>query len=375
LLSIYNALSTFVKVRKYRLFEADVEKEPGTPSVQRVRVQSSPTTSSPLRLISNMLSSESAESRAHPDPRRDVWELRVWDPVPAQLQIFCLFNPAHVLVYTQYLPLEPMEVSPSIKIFSCLVIQIALSASLLLLKIWSTQQVKDLSVLHKEVFHEYDTKYVHPQLHPVVRDVGTQFSGEDIGADGGFVEQGTPTTVINRGFQTNPNPNYSGELGFGGTSSRRESGNFALATPSNRPRYSDTASLSSQLRRFSSGVQPEARLRAGFSPPGGTPATTPGAGTSNGGFMGLYDHVRSPLKKTISLEDVQNGNLASPRNSREMAAMEQRDVANRLIRQHSPQKEGRRATTQFGRVAESQPSNPFSGGRPWHLQERFPSMR
>jgi hypothetical protein len=373
--SFYNAIATFTRTRKYRLFEADVEKPPETSSVQRVRVQSAPTSSSSLRLLSGILASESAESRAHPDRTRDVWELGVWDPLPAQLQLFCLFNPGNIVAYAQFLPLEQMEASPSVKVFSCLVIQVAICGTLLLLKSWFTQQVKNLSVLHKEVFHEYDTKYVHPQLHPVVVDVGTQFSGADVGDENYFVEQGTPTTLIRRGFQTNPNPNYTNELGFGGVSSRRTSSNFSVATPSTKPRSSDTALLSSQLRRTSSGTPQESRRRLGQSPPVRNPTDTPAAAQMRGGFLGIYDHISSPLKKPTSLDNLKGEGIASPRNSREMAAMEQLDLANRMVRQHSPQKEGRRATTQISRLGEAQASNPFSGGRPWHLQERFPSMR
>ena len=40
-----------------------------------------------LRIIADLISSESAESRAHPDPTRDVWELAVWDPLDASLAL------------------------------------------------------------------------------------------------------------------------------------------------------------------------------------------------------------------------------------------------------------------------------------------------
>lgn len=44
--------------------------------------------------------------------------------------------------------------------------------------------------------------------------------------------------------------------------------------------------------------------------------------------------MNSPLKRTTSV----GTDAPSPRNGREMAALEQRDLADRLIRQHSPVK-------------------------------------
>jgi hypothetical protein len=64
-----------------------------------------------------------------------------------------------------------------------------------------------------------------------------------------------------------------------------------------------------------------------------------------GGSLGVYTHMNSPLKKATSLGDM-NGSYASPRNGREMAALEQRELAERMVRQSSPFKgENRRATT------------------------------
>ena len=97
-------------MRHYRLFEANIERKPETPSAKRVKVQSDPTTSSPLRLLSSIMPTETAESRAHADKKNDVWELSVWDPLPVCLRLFCLFSPGHVLVYMLFLPVARKSV-------------------------------------------------------------------------------------------------------------------------------------------------------------------------------------------------------------------------------------------------------------------------
>jgi len=79
--SLLNTLYTLTRTRQYRLFESKIDTGPSTPSAHRVRVQSTPVSASPLRFVSSLVSSASAESRAHPDGTRDVWELSVWDPL------------------------------------------------------------------------------------------------------------------------------------------------------------------------------------------------------------------------------------------------------------------------------------------------------
>ena len=105
-------------------------------------------------------------------------------------------------------------------------------------------------------------------------------------------------------------------------------------------------------------------------------------GSGFGGSLGVYTHMNSPLKnsplkKTASLGDM-NGSYSSPRNSREMAALEQRDLAERMIRQHSPLKENRRATTTQLDQNTSFLHSPEKLARAragrW-TQERFPTRR
>jgi hypothetical protein len=176
LLSFLNAFYTFYRHRHYRLFESDVDDIPSTPSAHRVRVDSSPVSSSPLRFLSNIIAGESSEARSHPDATRDVWEIAVWDPTPLSLRMFCLLSPGHVLVYWLLLPAALSDPRPSVTVLTTIVLGCVLSAQLYLLQSNFSQQSKDSSIIHKEVMNEYDTKFVHPRTQPLMRDVGTQFS-------------------------------------------------------------------------------------------------------------------------------------------------------------------------------------------------------
>jgi hypothetical protein len=325
LLSSANALYAITRTRKYRLFEADVEVPPSTPSARRVKLESSPLSSSPLRFITDLITPESAESRAHPDKARDVWELSVWDPVPASLQLFCWFSPGHVLVYMLFLPLAPLDPRPSVTVLSTLFMQVLLSGQMLLLSSRFAQQAKDNAIIQKEVMHEYDTKFVRPRLHPVVRDVGTQVSDRHSKNPQAFVQVGTPTTLIRHAFLTHPNPNYVDQGDAVPSSVSRSSAirpqastpspairSFDMSTPSAAPR-------SSAMRQS---------LPAGYI---SSATSTPVAGMSTGressygGHFNAYSHTKSPLKKATSFGDLQVPDSSSPRNSRKMAAFEQRD--------------------------------------------------
>ncbi|CRK33576.1 hypothetical protein BN1708_006073 [Verticillium longisporum] len=367
LLSGANAFYTMTRSRHYRLFEVNVEQAPQTPSAHRVKVQSSPVASSPLRFLSNLIVPETAESRAHPDKTRDVWELAVWDPLPVSLQLFSLFSPGHVLVYMLFLPLENLDPRPSVTVFNCLALQVILSVQMLFLQSRFSQQIKDTAIIHKEVLHEYDTKFVHPRLHPLVRDVGTQASFEEEDeedGEGDFVELGTPTTVIKKEFQTHPNPNYM----------RHVDPEHTPARPHRNVQHSAVASRlftpSSQARRSGSFTPiPSTRSPSRQSLPAGvsaaaTPSASTTTGTQYGGNLGVFSHAKSPLKKASSLYDLST-DYASPRNSREMAALEQRRA--------SPVKDNRRLTT--ANDGDETPINPFAQTQKNRFsQERYPKM-
>ncbi|KAI1806130.1 hypothetical protein F4811DRAFT_167876 [Daldinia bambusicola] len=378
--SAVNATYTMYRSRHYRLFEADVEKQPETPSAHRVRVQSSPVSSSPLRFLTNVMSSESAESRAHPDRSRDVWEVSVWDPLPICLQMFCLFSPGHVLVYTMFLPLAPLDARPSITVLNCIVLQFILSAQLLLFQNRFTQQSKDTAIIQKQVMHEYDTKFVHPNLYPTVRDAATQISqnedGDDLDED---IQVGTPTVQLRRGFRTRPNPNYVKHIDPDRSSALSSSSSSGLFTPTASKRYTD--SLGSEIRGrtpVAAAKPPHRRGTSGlssFNPNAsrlGTPTNTATAFSSStntgnlggdGGYMGVYTHPQSPLKKAPSLGELQ---FRPPRNNSEMAQFEQYQSAR--DRSTSPIKSIRKSIGTSG-------SQPGSWGRTQPTSyERYPSM-
>ena len=290
-----NAAYTFYRQRHYRLFEISVDDPPSTPSAQRVRVDSSPVASSPLRFLSNILGGQKAESRSHSDATRDVWEISIWDPTPISLRIFCLFSPGHILVYWLFLPTAVSDPRPSTTIVTTMVLAGLLSVQMLLLQSSFSQQSKDASVIHREVMNEYDTKYVHPRTQTQMRDVGTQHCSQEKSSRGmpqhqdadESVDVYTPTFIINRGFHTRPNPNYMKHVdpdGFawrampsGGTSS---SSAPAVQTPAH-PR-----DASSPIRPQTTIRQPQFRAL--------------GTTSGNGGSLGVFSHVNSPLRKSAS---------------------------------------------------------------------------
>lgn len=338
-----------------------------------------------MRLLSDIITIESAESRAHPDKTRDVWELRLWDPLPASLQMACLFSPVHVLIYMLSLPLAPLDPRPSVTVLKCLIEQAALSALLLAIEAKFAQQNKDSAQVQREVMREYDIKYVHPRLHPIVRDVGTQCGEDEEGYDLEFVELGTPNTLIKKSFRTNPNPNYLAHIdpdSAGRTPPGRSQSPSVVATPINRSRQSEMfASIykprPSPLRQS----MPVAGIRT-LSPEKALMSNAATSTNTNYGVsLGVFSHSKSPLKKAASINDMRPETFSSPRNSRELAAIEQRDLAERMIRQSSPKKENRRSGlssgVQFDGPADAEPEsspNPFANmGKHRSRYERFPS--
>lgn len=262
-----------------------------------------------------MIAADTPDARAHPDKSRDVWELSVWDPLPISLRMFCFFSPGHILVYLVFLPLATLDPRPSMTVFNTLVMQIVLSGQLLFLCTRFSQQAQDSAILQKEVMHEYDTKFVHPMMHPVVRDVGVQAS-DDAGDETAEVEVGTPTTLIRRTFRTNGNPHIEGGEP---TTTHANVMKPQLFTPTPGPRRSEV--FVTPATGFRS---PAARssLPASAST-NSIPYTS--TGTNFGGHLSAYTQTNSPLKKTISMNDITSQEQPSPRNSREMAAYEQRN--------------------------------------------------
>ncbi|KAL4917245.1 hypothetical protein BDW62DRAFT_211283 [Aspergillus aurantiobrunneus] len=282
-----NTFYTFQRKRHYRMFEASIDQAPATPSAHRVRVDSTPVTASPLRYLADTLSG-SAESRAHPNAERDVWEIAVWDPLPICLRLFCLFSPGHVLIYCLFLPTQLSDPRPSVTIVTTLVVTTLLSVQMSFLSSFFKQQAKDSMVVHKEVLKEYDTKFVHPRTQPLMREVGTQFSGPNSALEEKYnkVDAFTPAVVINRGFKTSPNPNYVRHIDPEGNSSRNSSFTSTPIRPSHSvqtPNYLRDASPAVKAP-LASIRQPQFRQ---------TPTRT-----GDGGSLGIYSHANSPLRKS-----------------------------------------------------------------------------
>lgn len=302
------------------------------------------------------------------------------------------------------LPLAPLDARPSVTVFKCLVEQVALSALLLAFETKFSQQNKDAAYIQREVMREYDIKFVHPRLHPVVRAVGTQCGEDEDGNETDFVELGTPTTQIMKSFRPNPNPNYVAHIdpdsigrasaGRATPPSRAESPAFT-PTPMNRPINRSMKKFDLQASAPKSRPSPlRQSLPAGPLASKSTPSvasiekpTMSNAGTSTGssygGSLGVFSHPRSPLKKAASIDDMQQANtFSSPRNSRELAALEQRDLTERMIRKSSPVKQSRHNALaanmpQFDGAGSPEPEsspNPFANmGRHRSRYERFPS--
>lgn len=286
---------------------------PSTPSARRVRVDSSPVSSSPLRFLSNILESTTAESRAHPDDSRDVWEISVWDPAPVCLRLFCLFSPAHVLIYWSFLPLQPLDPQPSVTVVKTIFLTTLLSIQSHFLSTYYSQQSKDTSIISKEVLHEYDTKFVHPSLNRPVREVATQTPSKPTHTDSSAsteVDVYTPHTVINRGFHVNPNPAYSSQYDPDNIMKpevRPPLSSRPLTTPnlSRAPSFNPFTSPASAnpATDFSSPLRaPQNQIRP-------FPSLSPErrATQGDGGSLGVYTHAASPLRKAASANYLRQG--------------------------------------------------------------------
>lgn len=288
LVCLLNTFYTFFRKRHYRLFETPVDTVPKTPSAHRVKLNSSPVSSSPLRFLSTILGSERAESRAHPDPKSDVWEIAVWDPLPVSLRLFCYFSPGHVILYWMFLPTLPADPRPSTTVITTIFLALLMSLQMSYMSTNFSQQQKDSALISKEVMHEYDTKYVRPRTQPLYRDVATQFTEEmshSIARDEKYnnVVTFSPAFVINRGFKTNPNPNYV----------QQASSDEISKVVNTRPMASTPDFRSSMVRNdFSSPLRPQTAIRQ--------PSFRPTAGVGDGGSLGVYSHAASPLKKSAS---------------------------------------------------------------------------
>lgn len=253
-----------------------------------MQVTSSPSTSTPRRILSSILAG-SAEDRSHPRPERDVWQLSVWNPHPLAMKMFCYFSPGHVLVYWLFLPISPSDPRPSVTIVTTIVLAALLSIQMVTFTTSFSQQAKDMAVVHKEVMHEYDTKYVHPRTQPVMRSVATQFNGPDEERYN-TIETYTPG-LMRHGFKISPNPNYIKHVDPERSSRAYMSPRPAVSTPT-------TSVQAGGFRTPTYGVDsspsftPRSAIRQ--------PQFRPAPGAVDGGSLGVYSHAQSPLRKATA---------------------------------------------------------------------------
>jgi hypothetical protein len=364
-----NAWLVWGKRRYYRLFEQSVEIAPQTPSAKRVRVDSSPAAASPLQFVRNLVASSSAAARAHPDAQHDVWEIAVWDPNPLCLELFCLFSPLHVVLYYFNLPVATLDPRPSVKVTTTIFIGTILSLQLWWLRSSFTQQTKDNAIISREVFHEYDNKFVHPALQKPCRDVGIQTISKTRNRDSSVGVRGssddlasevvtyTPKTVINRTFRTNPNVNYASQYdpdNLASTSIARST----QQTPSVRPGYHTKASYASTSTAtgadFSSPIRPSNTPNP-FRQAPAIPRT------SDGGYLGVNTHAASPLRKSAStnfIRDSDAGSRSAARGRDSLGGASERRQTSAVKREGSPLKRtsmpsGERPLSQADRLGRS----------------------
>ena len=293
----------------------------------------------------------------------------MWDPLPVCLRLFCLFSPGHVLVYWLFLPTRVTDPRPSVTVFTTLLLQALMSSQLFLLQTSFSQQEKDSAIIHKEVMSEYDIKYVHPRLNPLVRDVGTQYAENE--EEGDKVDTYTPTIVLKRGFKTNPNPNYAKHVdpdNISAISSR------TFSPPSGG--YTPSAYNSREPTPYT-GITPRTAIRQPQFRQSTSGAVSTGTSTGDGGSLGVFSHANSPLKKASSMYDIQNGGLREmPKNSFDMARTE---IQEQRERSKSPAKRQSDLTrTLFGKLPQSggdgrRTSAPVENQRPGNLASPYQS--
>ena len=242
------------------------------------------------------MGTQGARARAHPDPQKDVWEVAVWDPIPVCLRLFCYFSPGHVLIYCMFLPVAGSDPRPSTTVATAMFLGALLSVQMSYLQSSFSQQTKDSALISREVMNEYDTKFVRPRTQPLYRDVGTQFSEQasyTASKDERYNKVSTyaPAFVVNRGFRTNPNPNYTQQIDPDAATPVAGHVRYPQATPSYAP-SAQASRMSTYSQDFSSPLKPATVIRQ--------PVFRPPTGGGEGGSLGVYSHANSPLRKSAS---------------------------------------------------------------------------
>lgn len=187
-----------------------------------------------------------------------------------------------------FLPTLPADPRPSTTVVTTIFLAFLMSLQMSYMSTNFSQQQKDSALISKEVLHEYDVKYVRPRTQPLYRDVATQFTEEmshSVAKDEKYNNVVTfpPAFIINRGFKSNPNPNYV----------QQPSKDDISRVVNTRP-IASTPDLRASLARndFSSPIRPQTAIRQ--------PTFRPTVGVSDGGSLGVYSHAASPLRKSAS---------------------------------------------------------------------------
>jgi hypothetical protein len=245
-----------------------------------------------------------------------VWEVSVWDPSQISLHLLAIFSPVHVAIYFLSLPIASdllvtgygHSTSPAAVYFTVVLTQLLLSIQIITLKSWFLQQQYDHRLIHKEVLHEYDQKYVHPRLNVIKRDVAVQCGGDEL--EQNDVQAYTPQ--FNRaGFRTFANPNYRDLTVMNPNPAQQQQQRFAKSqTYYPRTPYASPAPGPSAMR-FSEGRSTGKHSVATST----SEAEFPSKAYSNrrGTFAGEYPVYDQPLRPRMGTEALVDWSRANSR--------------------------------------------------------------
>ncbi|CAD6502647.1 BgTH12-05237 [Blumeria graminis f. sp. triticale] len=292
--SILNVVYTFTRKRHYRMFERPKTVAQQPQSLRLVRIDSHPSRSLfSLQNLNNFFKGTIDESSTYLDPKRDVWEIAVWDPYPICLRISCLMSPGHVLIYWLFLPTDTLDPLPSMTAFKLFLLQIFISSQLLLFQAKFSQQVKDISIVHGEVLNEYDVKFVRPKLNPHMRDFSTQSSSTDIGVSSKMyntVTTNTPSFRVNQNSRVYHDQSMAHQLEAKSqyTPNHKQEPISSANTPSDQMSFMVNPSLGYSSRSTPWPFRPGRNLRS---------ATTPDQQCAEE----IYEQSETPAKRTESI--------------------------------------------------------------------------
>lgn len=202
-----------------------------------------------------------------------------------------------------------MDPQPSVTVVKTIFLTTILSLQLHFLRHNFVQQTTDNKIVHGEVLHEYDQKFVHPILNRPVRDVAVQTpppaDPETTTVSTSEVDVYTPTTILKRGFHTHPNPAYASQYDPDNLSSlpqpsyntRSVATSSVQTPPTNYAQIPSSVAVgtdlvSSPLRSRQVNPQHNQMRQPRF--------RQSDVGTGGGGSLGVYSHAASPLRKAAS---------------------------------------------------------------------------